>query len=519
MADNDELLGLPLEQQRQLLAQLRIPPPMVAQRGGLPMPNLPSQPALAPQTPQDQQQALGQPFPMRVPESGAASHERMIAAPQANGGAIPQLPVETPQTVQQRTAGNIPQPLSNRQKLGQLETSEPGVNQIGNPILRGIAKVGDVAATIFPRIGEAIPGTTAHHNMLIGQQEGLLNQDVMRQQKEAETANLNAEAEARQHPKPELQMTDAGLVRVPQEGEATPVTMAGQALQKPEAAQKSTFHAMPDGSVVELAKDGNGKTTANIVYQGDPKVQTEVVNQEIGGVPHNVIINKATGETIKDLGRKGHEETREPREKSQLAVGPDGTVMELRPGMKVPEGSKTVTGDLMGNKPSADEIRRADLSRNMNENLDQFEDILNRRPELFGKVAGRVTAAKQVVGTDDPDIAALKGIKEWFGMASVGAHAMRNAQHVIQAANAVFNDYHNSPEATKAAIQAARNSVQTFIGDVESKQPGARTPSEANKPSKAQGETTHFVEGKDRWDIPADKLERFKQLHPNAKAQ
>jgi len=114
---------------------------------------------------------------------------------------------------------------------------------------------------------------------------------------------------------------------------------------------------------------------------------------------------------------------------------------------------------------SADEQRRADLARNMNENLDQLEEILQRRPELFGAYGGRMTGLKNMVGTSDPDIAKLQTIKEQMGMAMVGAHAMRNAQHVEAAANAIVNSFHNSPEAIRAAIGGARQSLGTFQQD------------------------------------------------------
>ena len=72
----------------------------------------------------------------------------------------------------------------------------------------GLAKVGDVlGSALAPRIAAAIPGTTMHHNQLIGQQEGMLNQDVKREQEQAQTANFNAESEARLHP-PEKQPTN-----------------------------------------------------------------------------------------------------------------------------------------------------------------------------------------------------------------------------------------------------------------------------------------------------------------------
>lgn len=128
-------------------------------------------------------------------------------------------------------------------------------------------------------------------------------------------------------------------------------------------------------------------------------------------------------------------------------------------------------------KPSADEQRRADLGNNMKENLDQLEEIVRRRRDLFGPLAGRKVEAQQDTswwnpfsGTTDKDVAALKAIKEYLGMASVGTHSMRNAQHVGAAADAVMSGFRNSPEATLAAIQDARKSIETFMQDVE--QPG-----------------------------------------------
>lgn len=128
--------------------------------------------------------------------------------------------------------------------------------------------------------------------------------------------------------------------------------------------------------------------------------------------------------------------------------------------------------DAKGKPPTADEQRRADLAKNMNENLDAYEEIVKRRGDLFGPVAGRLTGMKESVGTDDPDVAALKILEEQMGMAMVGAHAMRNAQHVSAAANAVVNGRKNQPGAVLNSIKQARNSLQTFINDAEPKQGG-----------------------------------------------
>jgi|SRR6516164_7589636 hypothetical protein len=131
-------------------------------------------------------------------------------------------------------------------------------------------------------------------------------------------------------------------------------------------------------------------------------------------------------------------------------------------------------------KPTADEQKRADLAANMRENLNQLEDIVNRRPELFGKFEGRLTQLKQWAGTDDQDVAKLQTISEFFGQAALGAHGMRSALHIEQSARALTNAYKNSPDALRGSIAAARNSLQTFIDDAS----GNRT---ASQPAPATG--------------------------------
>jgi hypothetical protein len=150
---------------------------------------------------------------------------------------------------------------------------------------------------------------------------------------------------------------------------------------------------------------------------------------------------------------------------------PDGSakVIEAQPGTTIPKGARTVTEFGKEQAPTADEQRRADLGNNLKENLAAYEDIVRRRPDLFGPVAGRATALKMMAGSSDPDISALRSIKEFAGMAAVGTHAMRNAQHVKTAADAMMNLY-DDPNAIlneKGPLARARASIETFVGDVQ----------------------------------------------------
>lgn len=92
-----------------------------------------------------------------------------------------------------------------------------GVSQISNPLLRGIARAGDIAASVFaPNIAQFLPGTTLHHNLLVNQatnnvakdqaeeQSATAEQDSQAQvkQREALAEQEQAKAFALTHPKP-----------------------------------------------------------------------------------------------------------------------------------------------------------------------------------------------------------------------------------------------------------------------------------------------------------------------------
>lgn len=153
----------------------------------------------------------------------------------------------------------------------------------------------------------------------------------------------------------------------------------------------------------------------------------------------------------------------------------------------------------VGEKVTADEQRRADLAENLNENLDVLEDIVKRRPELFGPLAGRWAELKQKFGSDDPDLAKLQTIEHQIGMAQISAHGMRSAQGIQSAADSIMNNLHNGPGSMHAAIQAVRDSVKTFTADVENKRGGAA----GDKTKKAADKTT----AKDFGPAPSGKAE------------
>lgn len=142
-----------------------------------------------------------------------------------------------------------------------------------------------------------------------------------------------------------------------------------------------------------------------------------------------------------------------------------------------------------------DEQRRADLAGNLEENLTNLEDIARRRPELFGPLQGRLTGAKQTIGSSDPDVAALKVIEEQTGLAMVGAHAMRNAQHAEKAAQSITGANHTPASALLAPngpIAKARQSLATFKADAGRRRKAITGEGEPAGPAQGGGKEIHY---------------------------
>jgi hypothetical protein len=80
-------------------------------------------------------------------------------------------------------------------ETARLRSTGSGVSQIKNPWLRTVARIGDVAGTaLFPGVAAAIPGTTLHHDILVGQQQNRIANDQRQEQQAANIGRTQADA-------------------------------------------------------------------------------------------------------------------------------------------------------------------------------------------------------------------------------------------------------------------------------------------------------------------------------------
>jgi hypothetical protein len=112
---------------------------------------------------------------------------------------------------------------------------------------------------------------------------------------------------------------------------------------------------------------------------------------------------------------------------------------------------------------SADEKKKAELAENMVYNANNIAAILQRRPDIVGTVAGRITNVQQMAGTNDPDIVQLGTDIHNLAMANNGIHGMRSAEAVVEFENKLLNGFKNGPRGIADGLRGSVNSVQTFI--------------------------------------------------------
>lgn len=402
--------------------------------------------------------------------------------------ALPTLPDVHPMV---RTLNPLERNLdTNQQQLQKFQLQDKGTpwdqRSTGSKIAHVLNVAAQTAGDIFaPGIMARVPGTELNRKLQENELEGKINQEQQEQgqneERAAQTANLQSETNARDNPQPTFTpiQTDEGYQAFnPHKGTVTPITgAAGEPLQSVDHT-KTPEGEMPLGNIPNL----------NAALQD----RFHVLNP---GQPLPAQYKLAAGATQKDYDRI--DKALEGIEKAQGTKAQQAQANALRQqAMSMARERLDNAEEKQNNpKPTADEQRRADLAENLNENLGTLREIVGRRPELFGPLAGRWAELKQKFGSDDPDLATLQTIEHQIGMAQISAHGMRSAHGIQAAGDSILNHMHSGPHAVMAAIDAAQNSVKTFQGDVQRKGGDIGPPAQHGGPTAGTVENGYRFKG------------------------
>jgi hypothetical protein len=191
-----------------------------------------------------------------------------------------------------------------------------------------LGKIGHIAgligqtagAIVAPGAVAQIPGTRLNRNLKEQGEEAHEAADEGRENAQRNTESEIALRSAQQKEAEQRAGKEATEQSLEKDAQGNPVGWKGpdgklhsldeegtpQAIKDIAGASKSKqgpqLEKTANGDIVQITTDKDGKATSQVVYHGDPKVETDLTSKTVNGQEHRILVNKNTGETIKDLG-------------------------------------------------------------------------------------------------------------------------------------------------------------------------------------------------------------------------
>jgi len=202
---------------------------------------------------------------------------------------------------------------------GTAENHPGALGKIGHVL----GRVGNIAADILaPGIALNIPGSDLNK---LAEENRLKRELGTRTAAEGQAKNLASEEAARDVQTEEgrqrlmKQQTEENLVTDSQgyvtgykdplgklhsiDEAGTPQAIKDIAANTEARTVKPSIEKMDNGDIVAITPGrGGAAPTSQVVYHGDPKLETELTQRTVNGQEHKILVNKKTGEDIKDLG-------------------------------------------------------------------------------------------------------------------------------------------------------------------------------------------------------------------------
>lgn len=391
----------------------------------------------------------------------------------AMAGAMPNLPSPSmPQATLdpaiQNTSARL---LGDQTELKRLADTGSGVSQIKNPFLRGLARVGDVAASVVaPGVAAALPGTTNHHNFLINQEVGRVNNDLGNQQEQAQTTLLDAQPQLRQMAAENNMLKTAGYLQH--------VNDQGQHYD-----QQNLTNLHSHGYTLDET-DPSGQKIRPLRYEEMSDQQ-----QAVEDLKHAQAMQaEATAEMKKAQGDPSSPVFRLAKEKADTAEGMRQVALGR---LGLSRETQTFNEDKYYNpQPTAQERRIGDLGQSAVNQVRTMRQIMNAHPEVFGPIAGRTLQAQKWLGSQSPDAQRFLSASRYLADHSAGVFGSRSVE--ITKLLEQLTDPKMNPAAMDAALDQAETTAQHFVdtGKVHGK---PNTPTSGD----SSGKTDYiFVPGK-----------------------
>jgi hypothetical protein len=347
-------------------------------------------------------------------------------------------------------------------ELQRLKQNGAGLNQIHNPLLRGLAKAGDIVAPFILGGGAAaIPGTTLHNRYLQHEQQGRIENDQAAQtsalQNAEGQANLNKTTlETQQMPEElAIKKQNASLkglqaqgtfaqhgLKVVDNGDGTTSVVPDEASPAYQKQQAMTDYLQSRQELAEAQKqltDAKAKNQPILIQQAQRRLQISAQNAQTA------------------IGRLGLSE----KQYAMHAYGTDGAGNAL-PGALLDENDTPIgTANAENVRPTAKQRDKIDLAGNAQENINAIKGVIAKRPDLFGPASGRGTDLEVWLGSQDPDAQTVRAAMEGGGLALAGIHGTRG-EYAVKGIHDVLGNFRTNPQALNAGLDQLLKSSESF---------------------------------------------------------
>ena len=370
--------------------------------------------------------------------------------------------------------------------IQQMEQQGSGVQQVQqkHPFWGGVLKGLDIAGSIAaPGLTARIPGTELHHEALIGQQERLANQDVARQEHEAQTAATQQEVPLR----------EAETERAKAQAEAA-------LREKPEKETLAQLTADRAALADQYGLTGEMKDHYVLTGQMPPALEKPNLQETVEGRTKLAQQYGLTGNEARHYILTGQIPT-----KFEFPAGAGGGLVGTWSLQEGPGGKPVLFNNKTG------EVKPAPAGV-----LSKAEAKTEATDEALAQSANHALKNMTALAKADDSASNYAFLMNFIGMSYEGVRGARLNRAEIERAAAtrslpdqlqhLYDLYVERKQLTPQQKQEMMGAAQRLEATYHQGGGGGE-------------EMTHFTEGTDSWDIPKDKIQAFQKAHPNAKAQ
>lgn len=439
-----------------------------------------------------------------------AGPQRSIQPDMASGVSTPPMPINPHRAEFERLTKPPLDSGTNASAHTSADTGRSGIEQIHNPWLRGLATAGDVIASgVFPRFGQFVPGTSAHHQLLVNQNENAQGAENANAKSDAEVARTGAQSG----------LENAQAEAIPSETElrraqAKEADARAEEILNPVKAMnpKDKYLVVGDG-VFDASKGefipGHEPTDKKLaeVTEIDP-----VKGKSLGLTPNKdgkyIVPNAALGGLLRPQAEKTISPEQQFIDEYRTKTKPGASIAEaekaykdltpkeradhgvtmidpkthqlirIEPGQSVPEGALTAQQSGAQNAPTQQQRNVAGQAQLVHEQMPEVIQNIDKLKDKLGPIAGRWNDFMQgKVGTDNPDFASLRADLLMMSSAVALMHARGRLPENLREE---FDHAINAPKQTPENLKAVLNKIDQWT--TKSMELGGKKPNDAALP-------------------------------------